>query len=226
MSKTKLFAMCALLAAGSAAKAGTVFLDTFEGAQAGLDGQTFNSGATTGFTHWQTSMGSMMDAGYFDVVHSAHDIHSLFIDAPQPDGDTNGHYAVFNGFGNVEGLAYSKTLNLAAGTYTFSADLLALTTPQYPEGSIIQFRLDGTDLIPTSGVNPSSPGWMNASYTFTVGAGNHTLSISNLAGPSDSGNDFGLDNVKVASVPTPAGFAGGIAGLGALAAYKARRRGR
>jgi hypothetical protein len=228
----------AVIAMAAPAMASTVFFDNLNGAQPDLATQQLSSGATTGFTYWGTTnnsvsnpLGGDMDAGYFSVVNKARDIHNSFVSTLDADNNANGSYAVYNGFSNQEGVAYKIILsNLVAGqSYSFSAALLSLTTTQFPQISAIMFRANGVDLVPDTVVTPQPAGdgtWGIVSRSFVASAGNNVLEIVNLGSASNAGNDFGIDNVTVASraavIPLPASAAMGISTL-ALATLRRRR---
>lgn len=206
-----------------------VYHDKFNGnTSTNLATQTFASGATTTFNYWGTQnnsvsnpVGGDMDAGYFSVVNKAQNIHSQFITSFDADNDTNGSYAVYNGFSDGVGISYNFSSNslVAGAEHTFSADLIAIALPQYTQNSNIQFLYNNVALTPTYILPGGAIGnsWRNVSYSFTALASSGTFTIKSLAGASNSGNDFGLDNVKITVVPLPTSALMGAGLLGVLA---------
>lgn len=224
----KFFAAAIALAMTAPAFAGTVYHDNFDGnTNTNLATKTFASGATTTFNYWGTQknsvsnpVGGNMDAGYFSVVNKAKDIHSSFITELDADGDVKGSYAVYNGFSNGVGISYSFTSSLVNGLeHTFSADLIAIALPQFTQNSSIEFSYNGVALTPTYLLPGGAIGnsWRNVAYKFVATGNSGTFTIKSLAGASNSGNDFGLDNVKITVVPLPTSALMGAGLLGVLA---------
>jgi len=228
MKLNQLIAAAIVAAAAMPAMAATVFSDNFAGAYPNPPMQTFNSGATTGFNYWGPigTLGNM-GAGSFSVVKRASDIHSSFVSTLDADNNVGGQYAVYNGFSNLDGMAYSVTLNnlVAGDTYSFSAALLALTTATFPQISAIMFRANGVDLIPDTVVTPQPVnvgGWETVTRSFVAVAGPNVLRIVNLGSASNAGNDFGIDNIAVVNaIPLPASA---LMGTSMMAVATLRRR--
>ena len=234
MKLNQFIAAAIVAAAAMPAMAATVFSDNFSGAHPNIATQTFNSGATTGFSYWGTTnnsilnpIGGNMGAGFFSVVNRASDIHSSFVSTLDADNNVGGQYAVYNGFSNLAGTAYSVTLNnlVVGDTYSFSAALLALTTSAFPQISAIMFRANGVDLIPDTVVTPQPVnvgGWETVTRSFVAVAGPNVLRIVNLGSASNAGNDFGIDNIAVVNaIPLPASA---LMGTSMMAVATLRRR--
>lgn len=225
--KTSIIAAIALLGLAGTANAEVVFSDNFSGnANANLTTGTFVTGANTGFNFWPIGTSGDMDAGFFSVVNRARDVHSQFTTSLDAENNPNGAYAIYNGFSNESGTAYSVFLtNLIAGEqYTFSVAMLTLAAdPPYPQISTIQFSQNANALgddITLTPVPSGSEAWTVYSRTFTA-TGEDVLTIRNLAGASNAGNDFGLDNVQISRIPAPGACA--MLGLGMLGAARRRR---
>jgi hypothetical protein len=229
MHMKKIISAAIAMAITAPAFAGTLYHDKFDGnANSNLSTQTFASGATTDFNYWGTQnnsvsnpVGGDMDAGYFSVVNKAQNIHSQFITALDADGNANGSYAVYNGFANGVGISYNFTSNsLVAGLeHTFSADLIAIALPQFTQDSNIEFSYNGVPLTPIYNLPGGAVGnsWRNVAYSFVPTSASGLFTIKSLAGASNSGNDFGLDNVKITVVPLPTSALMGAGLLGVLA---------
>ena len=228
MKLNQLIAAAIVAAAAMPAMAATVFSDNFSGVHPNLVTKTFNSGATTGFNYWGPigTLGNM-GAGSFSVVNRASDIHSSFVSTLDADNNVGGQYAVYNGFSDLTGTAYSVTLNnlVVGDTYSFSAALLALTTSAFPQISAIMFRANGVDLIPDTVVTPQPVnvgGWETVTRSFVAVAGPNVLRIVNLGSASNAGNDFGIDNIAVVNaIPLPASA---LMGTSMMAVATLRRR--
>lgn len=219
------------MAIAAPAFAGTVYHDNFDGnTDAVLEvlPATFASGATTDFTYWGTKKNSDggsvqpgdMDAGYFSVVNKASDIHGSFLGQLDADNDVNGSYAVYNGFEDGVGISYNFTTGgLSTGLeHTFSADLIAIALPQFTQNSTIEFSYNGVALTPIYNLPGGATGnsWRNVSYSFIATSSAGLFTIKSLAGDSNSGNDYGLDNVKITVVPLPTSALMGAGLLGVM----------
>lgn len=81
-------------------------------------------------------------------------------------------------------------------------------------------------MLPTYQLDPvpaNTEQWAVVTRTFVATGVNDELTIWNLAGLSNSGNDFGIDNVMVARanvIPLPASARMGMSGLGMLLARR------
>ncbi len=228
MTITKSLGVIALIATALSAQANTIFTDDFEGnTNVNLATQTFSSSATTGFDFWSIGTPGDMDAGYFSVVNKASDVHSQFTNQLDADGDINGHYSIYNGYSNLDGLAYSTTINVNIGdTVTLSAYLLTLAAnPPYDQDSWIEFRANGVAMGSVIQLLPVPVGtevWTQYSQSFVATSTSVTIDIVNLGDVTNAGNDFGIDNIQVESVPEPATMT--LLALGAVAIAKRRKK--
>lgn len=219
--------VAAVLGGVSGVSAATVFLDTFSGPGTNLPSKVFDSGATTAFNHWAIGASGDMGAGFFSVVNKARDVHSQFVTKLDADNDVNGKYAIFNGFSSVSAMAYKVVLTglVPGATYSFSAAVLPLApNPPYAQNSVIELRHNGSALLPTFQLDPvpaNTEEWEVITRSFVATGVSDELTIWNLAGLSNSGNDFGIDNVMVAEViPLPTSALMGMSGLGMLLARR------
>ncbi|MFM9873123.1 MAG: PEP-CTERM sorting domain-containing protein [Fimbriimonadaceae bacterium] len=210
MKTTHLLSVLALAATVVSAQANTIFTDDFEGnTNVNLATQTFSSAATTNFSFWEIGTPNNMDAGFFSVVNKASDVHTLFTSKLDADGNNDGHYSVYNGYSNQDGLAYRKTANVNIGdTVTVSAYFLTLAAnPPFDQNSWIEFRAGGAAIGSVIQLLPVPLGtevWTQYSQSFVATSTSVDIDIVNLGGLSNAGNDFGIDNVKIESVPEPA----------------------
>jgi hypothetical protein len=216
---------CAIVAT-TVAQANVIHSDSFSGnSNANLAAQTFNTGAATDFNFFAIGSGGNMDAGQFSVVNKAFDVHGSFSTSLDADNNINGHYAVYNGFSNADGLAYSKTVNVNVGdTVTVSAYFLTLAAnPPFPQDSWIDIKADGVTLGSTINLVPVPAGtetWTLYSRSFVATTSSVTIDFVNLGSQSNAGNDFGIDNVSIEAVPEPAT----MTILGLIAAIAARKK--
>lgn len=223
----RIAALAALSVAACLAQGQIVFQDSFNGnTNANLGLQTFSTGATTSFVHWPIGTSGDMDESYFSVVNRAFDVHSQFTTSFDADNNPQGNYAAFNGFESVSADAYSVTLiGLTPGqTYSFAAMLLTLAgDPPYADQTFLRFMHNGVGLGADITLVPVPSGtetWAGHSRDF-VATGIDTLVVYTIGSGSQSGNDFGLDNVTVSVVPTPGSAA--LMCVGVMAASRRRR---
>jgi hypothetical protein len=175
---------------------------------------------------------SMYDEGTWTIGTNPIDVHNLWIDAPQ-----NNPFLMLNGAtenSNPPPVAYeSKSISVGPGTYTYSYDLLNLCcNANGPAGtpSLLQlWYLPGNsqtpiNIVPLSQTASAISGWEHISGTFAIGAGGSLrLGLSDLTNVA-SGNDFGVDNISLASgAPEPAEWSLMIMGFGAAGAMLRRR---
>jgi hypothetical protein len=176
---------------------------------------------------------SMYDEGTWTIGTNPINVHDLWIDAPQDNP-----FLMLNGAttdSDPPPTAYeSKSIAVGPGSYTYSYDLLNLCcnehgpfgTPSFLQlwyfanGSSTPILIDS----PSETVSAKS-GWEHISGNFSIGAPGGTIRL----GLSDnsaiaSGNDFGVDNVRLAGVPEPASWALMIMGFGGLGVAMRRRR--
>lgn len=228
MKTPHLLSVLALAATVVSAQANTVFTDDFEGnTNVNLAAQTFSTAATTDFNFWSIGTPGNMDAGYFSVVNKASDVHNLFTSQLDADGNVNGHYSIYNGFSNLDGLAYRTTANVNVGdTVTVSAYFLTLAAnPPFDQNSWIEFRADGAAIGSVIQLLPVPVGtevWTQYSQSFVASSSSVVIDIVNLGGLSNAGNDFGIDNVAIESVPEPATMT--LLSLAAIAIAKRRKK--
>ncbi|MBX9738235.1 MAG: hypothetical protein K2X32_15045 [Phycisphaerales bacterium] len=227
MKSALAIAALSLMSLAGAANAQVVFTDDFSGnTNANLATQTFDTGATTGFTHWTIGTPGDMDAGFFSVVNRARDVHNSFTTSFDADNNPEGAYAIYNGFSNETGNAYRvRLLGLDVGVqYSISVAMLTLAAdPPFPQISNIRFTHNLSSLGDDITLTPVPSGqetWTTYTRTF-VATGEDTLTIQNLGSLSNAGNDFGLDNVSIARIPSPGAAA--LMGLGILATKRRRR---
>jgi len=228
----KLLFSCLMVSIVAASNA-VSFLDTFNGNTNPVNaGQAFASGATTGFSFWAIGTSGDMDAGFFSVVNKAIDVHSQFHSSLDADNDVNGRYAVYNGFQSVDGLAYSKVMSGLVIGEQYSIDAMFITLapdPPYNQVSNLRFELDGSALGSDFTLTPVALGsefWTDYGRTFIATSTSHTLSIKNIGGASNAGNDFGIDNVRIQDAPVPEPATMTAMALGAAAMLRRRKASR
>ena len=247
----KIFAAAALAAAlvtAGAANADVIFFEGFSGydtgsvaynaTTAGVSSTTGDSFTTSyGFRSGATNTGtnSMYDEGTWTIGTNPIDVHSLWIDKPSSDP-----FLMLNGKTGIDPAnpptSYeSNGILVGAGEYQYSYDLLNLCcnangpagTPSllqlwYTAPDSTQQLLIGTVQTTTSAAN----GWETISGTFNVAQPGGTIHVGLVDNSGiASGNDFGVDNITLASVPEPTSWALMILGFGgAGAALRSRRR--
>jgi PEP-CTERM motif len=248
----KLFATAAILAGltvASAANAGVVFSEGFDGYTlpaangphtAGVSSTSGNSFTTdysfrTGTSN--TGANSMYDEGTWTIGANPFAVHSLWVDT---SGNTN-PFLMLNGAASPPSgptpVAWeSQGVTVAAGTYKYSYDLLNVCCNASDPGDAtalsplqLWYTAPGgsstlIDIGPLSTTPGTAFGWETVSGTFTVAAGGsvHIGLVDQSGVPG--GNDFGVDNISLASVPEPASWALMITGFGAAGAMLRRRR--
>ncbi len=225
----KVLILSLILGSAISAKA-AIFYDDFDGnTNTNLSSGMFDTLATTGFTFWPVGTSGDMDAGYFSVINRAVDVHSQFTNSYDADNNSAGHYAIYNGFSQVNGLAYSVNFTgLTVGEqYSFGAMFITLASnPPYPDVSNLRFQLDGNALGSDFTLVPVPSGsefWNDYGRTFTATSTSHTLSILNVGSPSGAGNDFGLDNVVFDVSPVPEPLSITAIAIGAMAMRRRRK---
>jgi len=238
-----------LLMAG-AANAGTLFFEDFSGyapatiahGATGQDAATSTSGnsITTDYSYrvpnGQNHYGqadSMYDEGTWTIATNPIDVHDLWIDKPGSDP-----FLLLNGAtndANPPPTAWeSQGIAVGPGKYSYSYDLLNLCcnaagppgTPSYLQlwyfapGNPNPINIDS--VVQTSS---AANGWDHVSGTFIVGQPGGVIRLG-LADNSNvaSGNDFGVDNISLASVPEPSAWALMILGFGGMGALLRRQR--
>jgi hypothetical protein len=248
----KLIYAAAALAAGitisGAANAAIVFSEDFSGytlpAANGPHTADVSSTSHNSFTTdysfrtgaQNTGANSMYDEGTWTITTNPYSVHNLWIDQPQP----NDPFLILNGNTTPNVKAYeSNAIDVGPGTYRFSYDILNVccNSAHDPNGVPPFLQLwyfkGVDDTTPVGPINigtqiknvGSSHGWFNVSGNCTISApgGYVRLGLSDFNGAAD-GNDFGVDNIKLATVPEPASWALMIVGFGSAGAMLRRRR--
>ncbi len=249
----KLFAAAALVAAltaASAANAGVIFSEGFDGytlpATNGAHGpigvsSTSGDSFTTDYSFRtgtsNTGPNSMYDEGTWTIGTNPEAVHNLWIPT---EGNTN-PFLMVNGAPIVKGAPTpivweSQGFTIYAGTYHYSYDLLNVccNTSDPGDATVLSplqlwYTAPGgvstlIDIGPVTDTPSTDFGWKTVSGSFTVAAGGtiHIGLVDQSGTPG--GNDFGVDNIRVASVPEPASWALMITGFGAAGAMLRRRR--
>jgi PEP-CTERM motif-containing protein len=178
---------------------------------------------------------SMYDEGTWTIATNPFAVHDLWIDQDQP----NNPFLIVNGNTTPGVTAYeSNAVAVGPGAYSFSYQILNVCcNGNHSDGvpSFLQlWYFKGTD--PSTPVGPlnigstintlgSGDGWFTVSGTFNITApgGFVRLGLSDFNGAAD-GNDFGVDNISLNSVPEPAAWALMIGGFGLAGAALRRRR--
>jgi hypothetical protein len=188
---------------------------------------SFRTGASN------TGPDSMYDEGTWTIGTNPVDVHSLWIDKP-----SNNPFLMLNGAtsdSNPAPTAYkSNDISVAAGKYSYSYELLNLCcNSNGPPGtpSVLQLWYfkpgdsNPTNIDFTVDTKPAANGWQTVSGTFDIASsgGKINLGLSDDSAIA-SGNDFGVDNIRLASVPEPASWALMIVGFGSAGAMLRRRR--
>jgi hypothetical protein len=239
-------ALAAALAIAGSAHAAVIFFEGFDGyaplsiahganGASSITGNTITTDYSYRVPNGQNHFGqpdSMYDEGTWTIGTNPIDVHDLWVDAPQPGNP----FLMLNGAtsdSTPPPTAYeSKSIAVSGGTYNYSYDLLNLCcNPRGPAGTPSYLQLwyfangssTPTLISPVSHTVAASSGWENISGKFSVGAGTIRLGLSDNTTIA-SGNDFGVDNIKLASVPEPASWALMILGFGGAGAALRRRR--
>jgi PEP-CTERM motif len=244
----KLFAAAAIVAGltvASAANAGVVFYEGFDGYTLPTvdGGQTAGFSSTTGdsFTtdysfRVPSGPSAMYDEGTWTIGTNPIAVHSLWVDT---SGNTN-PFLMLNGAATPQGeptpVAWeSQGITVSAGTYSYSYDLLNVCCNASDPGdatvlSPLQLWYtapDGSstllDIGPVHSTLGTAFGWETVSGTVKIAQGGtiHLGLVDQSGVPG--GNDFGVDNITLA-VPEPASWALMITGFGAAGAMLRRRR--
>jgi hypothetical protein len=181
---------------------------------------------------------SMYDEGTWTIATNPDAVHDLWINLP----DNQDPFLILNGAtsnANPPPIAYeSQVLQVGPGTYSYSYDILNVCCNfNHPPGvqSVLQLwyvkgdsqqnigsiPLDINSVVATQ---PSANGWthVTGNFTITQPGGFIRLGLSDTNAAAD-GNDFGVDNLRLASAPEPAAWALMIMGFGAAGAMVRRR---
>jgi MYXO-CTERM domain-containing protein len=224
----KLLIALASAAVATQASAGNIFVDTFDGSN--------NPAFTTDYTQVTAQDGvSAYPAGVYAIGPNASLYHNLWVSYGDHTSGS-GNYMIVNGYSDTSDIVWqSSAITLAEGTYTFSAwvansccnsDFSGTNAP--PELSfsgIVGAPVDRTVDTAIAGQ------WIQLFTTFTVGAGGATGNLTLKNGQGNvSGNDFGVDDIVLAtgdtpgSVPEVATWAMMLVGFGAIGAAARRHR--
>jgi hypothetical protein len=238
-----LAAVAAGLTIASSASAGTIFFEGFDGytvptangpntAGVSTSGDSFTTAYSFRTGTANTGPNSMYDEGTWTIGTNPIDVHNLWIDKP-----SDNPFLMLNGAttdSSPPPTAYeSNGVSVAAGSYDYSYQVLNLCcNAAGPTGtpSVLQLwyfapgSSTPTNIDFTVSTTPAANGWQTVSGTFFV----PTAGVIHLGLSDDSaiasGNDFGVDNISLASVPEPASWALMITGFGAAGAMLRRRR--
>jgi hypothetical protein len=156
----------------------------------------------------------------YSVGPDAHNNHPLWDSVSAPSG--SGDYLIVNGATTAGKKVWYETVTAAANTwYNFSAQASGI----YPASpATLVFSIGGSQVGSTLDLSSTVPDWLTFSSGWYSGAGGSVMLAivdTNLAA---GGNDFGVDNISLAT-PEPSTWAMmglGFAGL-AFAGYRARR---
>ena len=250
----KLFAIGAAVAGtllfASAASAATFYSEDFSGyspltiahGATGQNAATSTSGHTISTDYsYRVPNGqnhgnqpdSMYDEGTWTIGTNPFDVHDLWVNQPGSDPFLMLNGATANS--NPPKTAWeSEGISVAAGRYNYSYDLLNLCcNANGPAGtpSFLQlwyFAPGNPNPININSVvhtTSASNGWDHVDGVFTIGQPGGIIRL----GLSDnttiaSGNDFGVDNINLASAPEPAAWALMIGGFGLAGAALRRRK--
>jgi hypothetical protein len=130
---------------------------------------------------------------------------------------------VNGGLDSSQGVFWSQTLSLSAGSYDFSA-AAASTYPTNPSHVVAIATINGNDYSLGGVQLGSSTQWDTFTGTLNLqSAASVTIKLKNLS-TDYTGNDFAVDQISLTSaVPEPETYAMMLAGLG-LVGFAARRR--
>ena len=180
-----------------------------------------------------TGPNSMYDEGTWTIGTNPFNVHNLWVNIPSTNP-----FLMLNGATNdsvpAPAAYVSNGISLAAGEYSYSYELLNLCcNANGPTGTPSLLQLwyykpgssTPTDINFTVDTKPAANGWQTVHGTFDVAQGGTIhLGLSDDSSIA-SGNDFGVDNISLASVPEPASWSLMILGFGGLGAVLRRRRG-
>lgn len=210
-----LFATAALFAATSASAAVVVNGDFEAG----------NTGFTSSYTYQAPFTAPDLAEAKYSVALSAANTHSLFANYNDHTSGS-GQYMVVNGSGTANTIVYaSSPISVTSGLYNFSAWL----STAYPGNeAVLQFTVtpDVGAVVSLGNFNaPTTVGvWQQVGASFVVAPGTTSITLSivnqNIA---LGGNDFGIDDITLTSVPEPATWGLMLAGF-AMTGFAARRR--
>jgi PEP-CTERM motif len=223
-------ALAGSLTVAGAASATVIYSENFSGYQpltiahnahdaTSLSGNTLHSDYNYRVPNGQNQNGqldSMYDEGTWTIGTNPNAVHNLWIDTPL----------------NTDPFLMLNGSPVSAGTYNYSYDLLNLcckSGPGTPSFLQLWYFANGSstpiDISTAVQTSAASNGWDHASGSFTVGDGFIQLGLSDNS-TIRSGNDFGVDNIRlgVGSVPEPATWGLMIMGFGGLGAMLRRRR--
>ncbi|THD61329.1 PEPxxWA-CTERM sorting domain-containing protein [Phenylobacterium sp.] len=245
----KIFAVAAIaagLSAAGAASAGTIFSEDFSGYSLPSTNGAMSSGVsstsgdsfTTAYSYRtgtsNTGPNSMYDEGTWTIGTNPFAVHSLWVNLP-----SSNPFLMLNGATTdtvPPPAAYiSNAISVAPGEYSYSYQLLNLCCnsdgpPGTPSVLQLWYYAPGastpTNIDFTINTTPAANGWQTVSGTFDIAEPGGTIHLG-LSDDSSiaSGNDFGVDNIRLASVPEPAAWSLMILGFGGLGAVLRRRRG-
>lgn len=245
-------AFAAGLMVSSAASAGVVFYEGFDGYDLsglarGATGENVVTSSTAPNNTISTSYGfrtgtsgngygdlnSMYDEGTWTIGTNPNTTHNLW----KTVTGTNNMLILNGKTGATEAnpaLAWaSNVFAVSGGTYKLSFDLMNVCceapSNAYSTSTLwIEYQKPGDSaftriVVPLDTINGAGVFFPQAE-NFTVGAGNIRVALYDSQGDAN-GNDFGVDNITVASVPEPASWALMMLGFGGLgAALRGQRR--
>jgi len=248
----KLVAVTALLGGllmAGGANAGVIFSEDFSGydtlniahgahSASSTSGNTIDSDYSYRVPNGQNHGGqpdSMYDEGTWTIATNPIATHDLWIDL----SGNQDPFLILNGNTTAGATAYeSQVVAIGPGTYSYSYDILNVCCNfNHPPGvtSVLQlwyFKGPAAnaispipiDINATVATQPAANGWTHVTGNFTISqpGGFIRLGLSDNSAAAD-GNDFGVDNLALASAPEPASWALMIMGFGAAGAMMRRR---
>ncbi|MHA4867153.1 PEP-CTERM sorting domain-containing protein [Duganella sp. PWIR1] len=206
--------------------AATAFASFSAGAANLITNGGFEDGSATGyasFTSDYTKAGNLYDPSIVTIGGNPNSFHSAWGSFGALEGSNM--LIVNGGIVGTQNLVWSQTLNLAAGSYDFSA-AAASTYGSNPSHVIAIATIGGTDyalggvqLGSTVGQWDTFSGVLNVQSATSV-----QIKLLNLT-TDYHGNDFAVDQISLTSaVPEPTTYAMLLAGLGMLGFVARRRR--